>query len=78
MIGMISLALLWGWGFTPLKRIPLPPALFVAIAAVGLSSQMTSIGEAWILKTNHLVNIPMADSFSGLVNKLPSPDFAGL
>ena len=46
LIGVISLALLWGWGFTPLKRIPLPPALFVAIAAVGLSYQMTLIGEA--------------------------------
>ena len=76
LIGLISLALLWGWRFTPLKAIPLPPALFVAIGAVGISYQLS--GEAWILKNNHLVNIPVADSLSGLMDKLPSPNFSGL
>ncbi len=75
LIGLISLAVLWGWGFTPLKRIPLPPALFVAIGTVGISSLMS--GDAWILQKNHLVNIPMAETFSGLVAKLPSPDYSG-
>ena len=74
-IGILSLALLWGWGFTPLKRIPLPPALFVAIGSVLLSYQLT---DTWVLQKNHLVNIPMADSFSGLMDKLPSPNFNGL
>ena len=78
LIGLVSLALLWGWGFTPLKRIPLPPALFVAIGAVALSYQISTFGGAWTLQSNHLVNIPMADSFSGLLDKLPTPDFSGL
>ena len=75
-IGVVSLAALWGWGFTPLKKIPLPPALFVAIATVGLSYVLASMGDAWILQQSHLVDIPMADSFSGLVAKLPSPDYS--
>ena len=76
LIGLISLALLWGWGFTPLKKISLPPALFVALGSVAISYQMS--GDAWILQKNHLVDIPVADSFTGLINKLPSPDFSGL
>ena len=76
-IGLVSLALLWGWGFTPLKRIPLPPALFVALGAVGLSSLIASLGEAWTLQKDHLVSIPVSDSLTGLFNKLPSPNFAG-
>ena len=76
-VGLISLALLWGWGFTPLKRIPLPPALFVAIAAVALSYQLGSFGEVWTLQKTHLVEIPTADSFSGLVDKIKTPNFAG-
>ena len=77
LVGGVSLAVLWGWGFTPLKKIPLPPALFVAIGAVGLSSLIAAQGEAWTLQANHLVNIPVADSLNGLFDKLPSPDFAG-
>lgn len=76
-IGVVSLAALWGWGFTPLKKIPLPPALFVAIATVALSYALASMGDAWVLQQSHLVDIPMADSFSGLMKKLPSPDYNG-
>jgi carbonic anhydrase/SulP family sulfate permease len=78
LVGVSSLLLLVFWSRTPLKRSPVPAPLAVVVAGVLATLGLESQGELWAIGSTHLVNVPMADSLSGLVAALHTPDLAAI
>lgn len=73
----VSLAILYGWGKTPLARYKvIPPALIAVLVASVLSVVFQGI-PALALLPEHYVQVPLG-GVSGLVDALPRPDFAAL
>jgi MFS superfamily sulfate permease-like transporter len=74
-IGALSLAILYGWSYTPLKRFKLiSPALVVVLAASGTAALFQSL-SGWSLGPEHFVNVPLG-GLASLATALPRPDFA--
>lgn len=73
LIALISLAILYGWKYTPMARIKLiSPALVVVIVASVLAELLrgTNLG----LAASHYVEVPLGGVVD-LFNALPRPDF---
>ena len=76
-IGLLSVALLMTWDQIPaLKKSLVPSPLLVVILGVGMSVWFSGMGEDWSIGTSHLVQIPVAGSFSEFVGFLKLPDFS--
>lgn len=74
-IGMLSLAILYGWHYTPLKRFKLvSPALVVVLAASGAAALFRGL-SGWSLTSAQFVNVPLG-GLSSLAAALPRPDVA--
>jgi carbonic anhydrase/SulP family sulfate permease len=77
LIGFVSLALLVLWSrLTPLKKTGIPGPLVVVLAGVGLQFLIGQFGGGWTLDASHLVQIPIAESFSEFGSFLRFPDFS--
>ncbi|MDA8745126.1 SulP family inorganic anion transporter [Rubripirellula amarantea] len=75
-IGLLSVALLMFWDRIPaLKKSLVPAPLLVVIMGVALSLWFRSLGGQWVIEASHLVQIPMAGSFSEFIGFLRLPDF---
>lgn len=76
-VGLASLALLILWDrFKPLKKSLVPGPLMVVIVGVALSELLRSWGGRWVIGTSHLVQVPVADSFAKMIDRLSRPDFS--
>lgn len=76
-IAAVSLAILYGWPHTPLKRVTwLAPALVVVVVATTLGVVFAGIPSLGLTATQ-FVQVPLG-SPTELFNALPRPDLAGL
>ena len=79
LIGLACVAVLIVWDrFKPLKRSLIPAPLIVVILGVAFVEWFRSIGGHWTLIPEHLVTIPVSESFSDLKKLLAFPDFSAL
>ena len=76
-IGLASIALLVFWAnYKPLKKLVIPAPLVVVLFGVGLSLLFRQLGEAWAVEPSNFVQVPVADSFAGLLGFMQWPDFS--
>ena len=77
LVGLASIAMLVAWErWRPSKRSNIPAPLFVVVLGVAISLALRRIGGRWAIEPSHLVQVPVADSFAGLLGLMPSPDFS--
>lgn len=76
-IGIAAIALLIVWDRVgPLKKSGVPAPLVVVLGGVGLQILFARFGSGWSIGTSHLVQIPVAESFSEFGSFLRFPDFS--
>ncbi len=76
-VGFASLALLVLWArLKPLKNSGIPAPLVVVLFGVGLQLLFSRLSNEWSIGTSHLVQIPIADSFSEFTSFFMFPDFS--
>ena len=79
LISIVSLVILFGWNYTPLKKISLvPPALIVVILGVAFNAAYQAYTPELFLGKTHIVSLPQIDGFSGFVGALRFPDWSVL
>jgi carbonic anhydrase/SulP family sulfate permease len=79
LIGLLSLALLIAWDRVGwLKRTLVPAPLVVVLLGVALALLFERFGGAWVIDSEHLVQVPVADSFESLLGFLRAADFSQL
>ncbi len=79
-ITLISLAILIAWDKVPaLKKLKVVPGALVAVATgVALNEFFKSSGSGLALESEHLVKLPVIQSFDDVKQLLVMPDFAGI
>ncbi|WP_306566185.1 SulP family inorganic anion transporter [Flavobacterium lindanitolerans] len=79
LITVISLTILISWDkFSFLKRMKLVPGALVAvIVGVVLNEIFTASGSSLAISKEHLVSLPVPQSFDDFKNIIVTPDFAG-
>jgi len=76
-VGVASILILLAWDkVKPLKKSLVPGPLVAVLAGVGLSLLLARLGGRWTIDATHLVQVPVADSLSGLLGFLQWPDFS--
>lgn len=76
-IGLCSLAILKYWDQSkPLRRTGIPGPLVVVVLGVLMSQIFAQMGSFWAIADSHMVQVPVASSFSGFFQFLRSPDFS--
>jgi len=75
-IGLASLALLVLWDKSKLlKKSIIPAPLVVVVIGVGLQIAFQYLGGFWAIEESHLVQVPVAKSFTEFCGFLTTPDF---
>lgn len=76
-IGIAAILLLVMWDrIKPLKKSLLPSQLVVVLFGVFGQLLFRQLGAMWTIESSHLVQIPVADSLSGVTEFLTSPDWS--
>ncbi len=76
-IGALSIAVLVLWDRSKrLKTSPVPGPLVVVLIGVGLTLVFRRLGAPWAIEADHLVQVPVPESFAGLLDFLQTPDFS--
>ncbi|MGV3559395.1 SulP family inorganic anion transporter [Larkinella arboricola] len=79
LIAALSLIILLLWERPVFKQHALlkniPGALVVVVIGIGINGLVSTIAPAFALKGNHLVQLPVAESFSGFFGLFTWPDF---
>jgi len=76
-IGALSLAILYGWSYTPFARFKLiSPALVVVLVAATAAALFQSV-SGLSLAPEHYVNVPLG-GLGALAAALPRPDFSAV
>ncbi|MFY8213996.1 MAG: SulP family inorganic anion transporter, partial [Flavobacterium sp.] len=79
LIAVLSLIILIAWGkmkvFSKLKIIP--AALVAVIVSIVLNEYFTSTGSSLQISKEHLVSLPIPQSFAEFTNIIVTPDFSG-
>jgi carbonic anhydrase len=76
-VGLVSIAVLVVWSkWTPLKDSFIPAPLAVVVLGVGASLWFQQLGDPWLIKPSHLVQVPITDSLAGFLGFLQLPDFS--
>lgn len=77
LIGLLSIGILVLWDKIPLLKKSLVPApLVVVLVGVGMSKISQYGGGEWLIKSNHLVQVPVADSILQFAGFLRFPDYS--
>ena len=77
-ISIIGLTLLFMWMTKPFQKLKLVPSgLIVVIIAVLINELLRMNSSPLYLGTIHLVNLPIAGSFSEFIGQFRMPDFSG-
>ena len=78
-IGLISVAIMVIWDRIPkLKKSPIPSALIVVVVGITLAQYFRHWGGYWLIEGEHLVLVPVSDTWQGMRSFIKSPDFAAL
>ncbi len=76
-IGLVSIALLALWGtWKPLKESLFPAPLAVVLFGIGAGLWFEQLGDPWLIKPSHLVQVPVTSDMAELFQLLPRPDFS--
>ncbi len=76
-IGLVSIAMLVLWdNWKPLKTSLFPAPVAVVLFGVGAGLWFEQLGEPWLIKPIHLVQVPVADGLGDFFQLLPRPDFS--
>ncbi|MEX0977270.1 MAG: SulP family inorganic anion transporter, partial [Pirellulales bacterium] len=76
-IGLASIALLVIWDRVALlKKSIIPSPLVAVLLGTGMNLALGSIGGGWAVGSQHLVQVPVAESLAGFVQLLQWPDFS--
>ncbi len=76
-VGLLSVALLLLWdNWKPLKTSLFPAPVAVVLFGIGGGLWFEHLGEPWIIKPSHLVQVPVAGNLAELFGLLPRPDFS--
>ncbi len=76
-IGLVSIAVFVAWGkWKLLKNSVIPAPLAVVFMGVGASLWFQQLGDPWLIKPSHLVQVPVADSLTEFLGFLQWPDFS--
>lgn len=78
-IGLLSIAVLVGWGkIKPLKNSIVPAPLVVVLMGVAINLFFKSLGGRWLIEESHMVEVPIAASATEFFGFLTMPDFSQL
>ncbi len=78
-IGLASLAVLFGWDRTKwLKKSIVPSALVVVLLGVMLVVLFDRMGGVWTVNAKQLVSVPVAENITEFIGFLKLPDFSSL
>lgn len=76
-MGLLSVALLVLWdNWKPLKTSLFPAPVALVLFGIGGGLWFEHLGEPWIIKPSHLVQVPVAANLAELFGLLPRPDFS--
>ena len=76
-IGFLSIAVIAVWDRSKLlKASGFPVSLLVVLLGTGIAQLFQLLGEPWLIRPSHLVNVPTAKSLSGFVDFFQGPDFS--
>lgn len=76
-IGLVSVALLILWDhWKPLKHSLIPAPVAVVLFGVAAGLWFEQLGDPWLIKPSHLVQVPVASDLGELFRLLPRPDFS--
>jgi len=79
LIGLLSLGLLVLWGkISFLQKSPVPGPLVAVLFGTGVNLVLVQFGHPWAVVQDHLVQVPMAEGGSGVMQLLTFPDFSVL
>lgn len=77
MVGLTSIALLVLWdNWKPLKTSLFPAPVAVVLFGIGAGLWFEQLGEPWLIKPSHLVQVPVANDLRELFGLFPRPDFS--
>ena len=77
-VGLVSLAILFLWDRSRLKKSLVPAPLLVVLLGVAANLLMKAAGSPWAIGTSHLVQVPTVAGLGEFLQVLPSPDFRTL
>lgn len=76
-IGLVSIALLVIWdNWKPLKNSIFPAPVAVVLFGIGTGLWFGQLGDPWVIKPSHLVQVPVAGDVAEFFQLLPRPDFS--
>ncbi|MGE3979030.1 MAG: bifunctional SulP family inorganic anion transporter/carbonic anhydrase, partial [Nitrospira sp.] len=76
-IGLVSIALLLLWdNWKPLKTSLFPAPVAVVLLGIGAGMWFEQLGDPWLIKPSHLVQVPIASDSGEFFGLLPRPDFS--
>ncbi|REK18856.1 MAG: sulfate transporter [Planctomycetota bacterium] len=76
-VGVASVVFLVAWGRVKwLKQSIVPEQLLVVLLGVGLSLLLTRAGGSWVIGPDHLVQVPIAETWSDFLGFLRFPDYS--
>ncbi len=76
-IGLVSVALLILWDhWKPLKQSLMPAPVAVVLFGVTAGLWFEQLGDPWLIKPSHLVQVPVAGDVGEFLRLLPRPDFS--
>lgn len=76
-VGLASVALLALWdNWKPLKTSLFPAPVAVVLFGITMGLWFEQLGEPWLIKPSHLVQVPVAGDMTEFFGLLPRPDFS--
>lgn len=76
-VGLTSIVLLVLWdNWKPLKTSNFPAPIAVVLFGIGAGLWFEQLGEPWIIKQSHLVQVPVTKNVGELFSLFPPPDFS--
>ncbi|MDF0666610.1 MAG: bifunctional SulP family inorganic anion transporter/carbonic anhydrase [Nitrospira sp.] len=76
-VGLMSIALLVLWDkWNLLKKSLFPAPVAVVLFGIGAGVWFEQLGDPWMIKPSHLVQVPVASDLTELMRLLPRPDFS--
>lgn len=76
-VGLLSIFVLVAWdNIKVLKKSVVPVSILVVVLGVVLQVLFRSYGSRWAISSTHLVQVPVAASFSAMSGFLRTPDFS--
>lgn len=77
-ITVISVLIILYWGKIPVVKA-VPAALVAVLAGIGINAALIASGSSLaVISKEHLVNLPVAESFGSFIGQFTLPDFSSL